>query len=86
LDHWSEARPRASLQSFRSDGVELGLTPRLSRRQRRGSRAVLERSGLTYVRTFPTSRSGSVEGADEGEVEYELTREQWERRATELPR
>ena len=47
-----------------------------------GSRAVLERSGLTYVRTFPTSMSGSVEGADEGEVEYELTREQWERRAT----
>jgi hypothetical protein len=46
---------------------------------------VLERSGLTYVRTFPTSMS-TVEGADEGEVEYELTREQWERRATELPR
>ena len=47
-----------------------------------GSRAVLERSGLTYVRTFPTSMSEPVEGADGGEVEYELTREQWQRRAT----
>ena len=46
------------------------------------SRAVLERSGLTYVRSFPTSMTEPVEGADEGEVEYELTREQWERSAT----
>ena len=44
-----------------------------------GSRAVLEGVGLTYVRTFPTSNTAPVEGADEGEVEYELTREQWER-------
>jgi RimJ/RimL family protein N-acetyltransferase len=41
------------------------------------SRAVMERAGLTYVRTFPTSMTGSVEGADRGEVEYEMTREQW---------
>ncbi len=46
-----------------------------------GSRAVLERSGLTYVRSFPTSMT-DAEGADQGEVEYELTREQWERGAT----
>jgi len=37
------------------------------------SRAVLERVGLTYVRTFPTSMTEPVEGVDEGEVEYELT-------------
>jgi RimJ/RimL family protein N-acetyltransferase len=47
-----------------------------------GSRAVMERVGLTYVRTFPTSMTGPVEGVEEGEVEYEMTREQWERRAT----
>ena len=47
-----------------------------------GSRAVLERSGLTYVRILPHLHDRTVEGADEGEVEYELTREQWERRAT----
>ena len=47
-----------------------------------GSRAVMERIGLTYVRTFPTSMTLPVEGVEEGEVEYEMTREQWERRAT----
>jgi RimJ/RimL family protein N-acetyltransferase len=47
-----------------------------------GSRAVMERVGLTYVRTFPTSMTAPVEGIEEGEVEYEMTREQWERRAT----
>jgi hypothetical protein len=34
------------------------------------------------VRTFPTSTTLPVEGVEEGEVEYEMTREQWERRAT----
>src|SRR6476619_5091533 len=47
-----------------------------------GSRAVMERVGLTYVRTFPTSITVPVEGVEKGEVEYEMTREQWERRAT----
>jgi RimJ/RimL family protein N-acetyltransferase len=46
------------------------------------SRAVMERIGLTYVRTFPTSMTAPVEGVTEGEVEYEMTREQWERRTT----
>jgi hypothetical protein len=31
------------------------------------------------VRTFPTSNTAPVEGVEEGEVEYEMTREQWER-------
>jgi RimJ/RimL family protein N-acetyltransferase len=48
-----------------------------------GSRAVMDRIGLTYVRTFPTSMTGPVEGLEEGEVEYELTREQWQREARE---
>jgi len=47
-----------------------------------GSRAVMERVGLTYVRTFPTSNTVPLAGVEEGEVEYEMTREQWERRAT----
>jgi RimJ/RimL family protein N-acetyltransferase len=42
-----------------------------------GSRAVMERAGLTYVRTFPSSMTAPVEGVEQGEVEYELTREQW---------
>ena len=47
-----------------------------------GSWAVMERVGLTYVRTFPSSYPVSVEGVEEGEVEYDMTREQWERRAS----
>jgi RimJ/RimL family protein N-acetyltransferase len=43
------------------------------------SRAVMERVGLTYVRTFPSSTTEPIEGVEEGEVEYEMTREQWER-------
>jgi RimJ/RimL family protein N-acetyltransferase len=47
-----------------------------------GSRTVMERIGLTYVRTFPTSTTAPLEGVEEGEVEYEMTREQWEHRTT----
>jgi RimJ/RimL family protein N-acetyltransferase len=43
------------------------------------SRAVVERIGLRYVRTFPTSTTAPIEGIDEGEVEYEITHEQWRR-------
>jgi RimJ/RimL family protein N-acetyltransferase len=43
------------------------------------SRAVIERVGLTYVRTFPSSATERIEGIEEGEVEYEMTREKWER-------
>jgi RimJ/RimL family protein N-acetyltransferase len=46
------------------------------------SRTVMERIGLTYVRTFPTSTTAPLEGVEEGEVEYEMTREQWEHRTT----
>jgi len=44
------------------------------------SRAVMERIGLTYVRAFPSSVTAPVEGVEEGEVEYEVTPEQWESR------
>ena len=51
-----------------------------------GSRAVMERVGLTYVRTFPTSMTAHVEGIAQGEVEYEMTREQWRFRQESPPR
>ena len=47
-----------------------------------GSRTVMERIGLNYVRTYPTSTTAPLEGIEEGEVEYEMTREQWEHRGT----
>jgi RimJ/RimL family protein N-acetyltransferase len=43
-----------------------------------GSRAVMERIGLRYVRAFPSSMTGPTEGVEAGEVEYDMTREQWE--------
>jgi hypothetical protein len=45
------------------------------------SRSVMERVGLEYVRTFRSSTTAPAEGVEEGEVEYEMTREQWERRS-----
>jgi hypothetical protein len=39
----------------------------------------MERLGLTYVRTFPTSMTAPVAGVGQGEVEFEMTRKQWER-------
>ena len=44
----------------------------------------MARVGLTYVRVFPTSMTAPVEGLEQGEVEYEMTREQWKRRTTQL--
>jgi RimJ/RimL family protein N-acetyltransferase len=38
------------------------------------SRAVMERCGLRYVRTFHVEWDAPIPGAEEGEVEYELRR------------
>jgi RimJ/RimL family protein N-acetyltransferase len=45
----------------------------------RGSRRVLEKVGLRYVRTFHLDRPDPLEGSEHGEVEYALTREEWRR-------
>jgi RNA polymerase sigma factor (sigma-70 family) len=41
------------------------------------SRRVMERCGLTYVRTVHRGFDGPAEGLEQGEVEYRLTREDW---------
>jgi RimJ/RimL family protein N-acetyltransferase len=43
------------------------------------SRRVMERCGLRYVRTFFDQWPEPIEGSDEGDVEYALTRHEWER-------
>jgi len=45
----------------------------------RGSRRVLEKAGLRYVRTFHPDWPDPLEGAEHGEVEYALTREEHNR-------
>jgi hypothetical protein len=42
-----------------------------------GSRGVMERIGMRYVRTYFPSWDEPLAGADLGEVEYEMTREMW---------
>nr|WP_246215363.1 GNAT family N-acetyltransferase [Modestobacter muralis] len=42
-----------------------------------GSRAVLAAVGMRHVRTFHLEWQTPLAGAEHGEVEYELTREEW---------
>ena len=42
------------------------------------SRRVMEKVGLRYVRTFHESWPEAIEGTEEGDVEYALTRSEWE--------
>jgi len=43
-----------------------------------GSRHVMEKCGLTFVRTISWERADVFEGTERGEVEYALTRPEWE--------
>lgn len=43
------------------------------------SRRVMEKAGLTYVRTFHLTWDDPIEGTEHGEVEYELRRAYWAR-------
>lgn len=45
-----------------------------------GSRRVMEKSGLSFLRHFTGDWPDAIEGSEHGEVEYELTRADWERR------
>ena len=43
-----------------------------------GSRRVMEKAGLRYVRTFfSTWPEGPIEGSERGDVEYALTKQEW---------
>lgn len=46
-----------------------------------GSRATMRSVGMRYVRTFRMDFDEPLAGAEEGEVEYALTREEWLARA-----
>jgi RimJ/RimL family protein N-acetyltransferase len=43
------------------------------------SRRVMEKAGLTYVRTFHQEWPERIEGSEHGDVEYALTKADWER-------
>ncbi|NEB74241.1 GNAT family N-acetyltransferase [Streptomyces sp. SID14478] len=44
------------------------------------SRRVMEKSGLSFLRHFTGDWPEAIEGSEHGEVEYELTRTEWEQR------
>ncbi|WP_078877542.1 GNAT family N-acetyltransferase [Streptomyces sp. 150FB] len=44
-----------------------------------GSRRVLEKAGLRYVRTFFEEWPETIEGSEHGDVEYAVSREEWGR-------
>ncbi|MEW2630802.1 GNAT family N-acetyltransferase [Streptomyces sp. NPDC048389] len=46
-----------------------------------GSRRVMEKSGLKYVRTYFGDWPETIAGSEHGEVEYALTKSEWEREA-----
>jgi RimJ/RimL family protein N-acetyltransferase len=45
------------------------------------SRRVMEKCGMTHTRTYHEDELSYIPGADQGQVEYELTRADWEKRA-----
>jgi RimJ/RimL family protein N-acetyltransferase len=46
----------------------------------RASRRVMEKSGLSFLRNYTGDWPEVIPGSEHGEVEYELTRAEWERR------
>ncbi|MFC8828102.1 GNAT family N-acetyltransferase [Streptomyces sp. NPDC057137] len=42
-----------------------------------GSRRVMEKAGLRYLRTYVEEWPEAIEGSEQGDVEYALTREEW---------
>ncbi|MFJ8076334.1 GNAT family N-acetyltransferase [Streptomyces sp. NPDC096176] len=46
------------------------------------SRRVMEKSGLSFVRTFFEEWPDVIEGSERGDVEYALTRAEWEHRTS----
>jgi len=47
------------------------------------SRRVMEKCGLTLVRTIPYEGPDVIEGSEHGEVEYALTKPEWEARTAD---
>ena len=47
------------------------------------SRRVMEKAGLTFVRVFHQPWPDHIDGEEEGDVEYALARDEWERRQVE---
>ena len=74
---WFHFRPS---DDSRPDDAELGVARvnAFTMFVNAGSRRVMEKSGLTLVRTFFGDWPEVIEGSEFGDVEYALTRREWE--------
>jgi RimJ/RimL family protein N-acetyltransferase len=62
--------------AFAQPGVEVVRAETMAVNAR--SRSVMERCGLRYIRTFHLEWDEPIEGTEHGEVEYEITKSEWE--------
>lgn len=69
----------ALLEALFVDGATLVFAQTMAVNQR--SRSVMERIGLQYARTFHLHFHDPLPGTELGEVEYEMTRDTWSKRA-----
>ena len=79
-DRWRQGFAReGSLELLRHAFETVGLDRVIAQTMavNAGSRAVMASVGLTFVRPFEEEFDEPVPGAEHGEVEYTLTREQW---------
>ncbi len=65
-------------EGFSSLGVERVTANTMAVNTR--SRRVMEKAGLTFSRSFTGEWPDPIEGSEQGEVEYELTRAAWQAR------
>ncbi|WP_306210253.1 GNAT family N-acetyltransferase [Actinoplanes sp. RD1] len=83
--HWrrglaTEAGRALLEQAFGAAGVSRVVAQTMAVNS--GSRGVMEALGMRHVRTFFPQWEDPLPGSEAGEVEYELTRDMWDRRAT----
>ncbi|MFD4142079.1 GNAT family N-acetyltransferase [Streptomyces sp. NPDC058572] len=64
-------------KGFTELGVERVIADTMTVNAR--SRRVMEKAGLRHVRTFFEEWPDAIDGSEEGDVAYELTRSEWER-------
>ncbi|MFF0378499.1 GNAT family N-acetyltransferase [Actinoplanes missouriensis] len=81
--HWgrgiaTEASRELLRHGFETVGLERVFAQTMA--VNRGSRGVMRAVGMRYVRTFHPVWEDPLPGAEEGEVEYEITAEEWARR------
>ncbi|MFI5936997.1 GNAT family N-acetyltransferase [Actinoplanes sp. NPDC051494] len=78
--HWRQGyATEASLMLLRHAFDTVGLDRVIARTMtvNTGSRAVMAKLGLRHIRTFFPTFDDPLPGTDQGEVEYEMTRETW---------